>query len=93
MSRLVGTIKVERPTEEELKRRGVRSWPVWEKGISTFDWTYDGDEECFFLEGDVTVRASGESIRIGKGDFVRFPRGLSCVWEVNSPVRKHYRFP
>jgi len=31
-------------------------------------------------------------VRIGTGDLVTFPKGLSCQWEVRSPVRKHYRF-
>ncbi|RPI80017.1 MAG: DUF861 domain-containing protein, partial [Desulfobacteraceae bacterium] len=25
-------------------------------------------------------------------DFVTFSQGLSCIWDIKSPVRKHYRF-
>ena len=28
----------------------------------------------------------------GKGDFVTFPKGLSCIWDIKAPVRKHYNF-
>ncbi len=34
----------------------------------------------------------GEPVRFGEGDLVTFPAGLSCTWEIHSPVRKHYTF-
>lgn len=86
------SIRISRPSEEELARRGVRSWPIWEKEISTFSWHYDEPEQCLFLEGEVEVGAGTETFRIHAGDFVEFPQGLSCVWKVLSPVRKHYNF-
>ncbi|MCM8778286.1 MAG: cupin domain-containing protein [Candidatus Omnitrophica bacterium] len=86
-------IKVERLSPRELKKRGVFSWPVWEKEISRFDWTYDSFEECYFLEGEVEVETKdGKKIKFGKGDFVTFPKGLSCIWNVQKPVKKHYNF-
>ena len=81
------------PSEERLAALGVRSWPVWTKEISTFPWSYDEEETCFFLAGDVVVTsAGGASVRIGAGDLVTFPVGLECTWDVRVPVRKHYRF-
>ncbi|HTY44790.1 MAG TPA: cupin domain-containing protein [Patescibacteria group bacterium] len=86
-------IKVEKLTQEELKKKGVFSWPVWEKEVSRFDWEYDSVEECYFLEGKVTVQAKdGKAVAFGKGDFVTFPKGLCCSWNVEKPVKKHYRF-
>lgn len=86
-------IKVERLREEELKKRGVFGWPIWTKEVSRFDWEYDSTEECYFLEGDVTVHTpDGKKENFGKGDFVTFPIGLSCTWEVKKPVKKHYNF-
>ena len=86
-------IEVEKPTEEELKSRDVSSWPIWEKEVSRFDWHYDSTEECYLLEGEVVVETEdGESVRFGEGDFVTFPEGLSCVWDVKQPVKKHYNF-
>ncbi len=86
-------IEVRKPTPEEIETIGIRSWPVWEKGISRFPWTYDTNEECLLLSGKVTVEMlDGRRVEFGAGDFVRFPEGLKCIWHVHEPVRKHYRF-
>lgn len=86
-------IKIEKLDRKELEKRGVFSWPVWEKEVSRFDWSYDSVEQCYFLQGKVTVQAKdGKSASFGKGDFVTFPKGLACTWDVKEPVRKHYNF-
>ena len=86
-------IKIEKLPEEKLKKIGVRSWPIWEKEVSRFDWHYDTTETCYILQGDVTVEIpGGKSVNFGPGDFVTFPKGLTCVWNVKKPVRKHYNF-
>ncbi len=87
-------IKIEiEPSEDRLKELGVRGWPTWGAEVSTFPWTYDEPETCFFLEGDVIVTPDGgEPVRVGAGQLVTFPSGMSCTWEVRKPVRKHYRF-
>jgi len=89
----MSVVKVEKLTPDELKKRGVDSWPVWTKGISKFPWVYDSIEECYILEGDVTVESKdGVKVTFGKGDFVTFPNGLSCTWDIKKPVKKHYNF-
>jgi len=81
------------PDEKRLDDLGVRRWDIWEKEVSEFPWSYDEQEICFFLEGDVIVTPKdGEPVRFGKGDLVTFPVGMSCMWKVLKPVRKHYRF-
>lgn len=86
-------IKVEKLREDEIKKRGVFTWPVWTKEASRFDWHYDSVEECYLLDGEVVVEPKdGKMVSFGKGDFVTFPKGLSCVWEIKKPVRKHYNF-
>lgn len=86
-------IKVEKPTEDSLKSKDVSSWPIWEKEVSRFDWQYDSTEECYLLEGEVIVETEdGKSVKFGQGDFVTFPKGLSCVWDVKQAVKKHYNF-
>jgi uncharacterized protein len=87
-------IQIERqPTQERLQELGVYAWPVWTKEISEFPWTYDEQETCYFLEGDVIVTPDGgEPVRMGKGDIVTFPARMSCTWKIESPVRKHYNF-
>ena len=86
-------IKVEKPSEETLKKLGVSGWPIWEKEVSKFDWYYDEQETCYLLKGKVTVTAKdGKAVNFGAGDFVVFPKGLSCVWDIKEPVKKHYNF-
>ncbi len=86
-------IEIKKPVREEMEKEGVLSWPIWEKEISRFDWHYDETEECYLLEGKVVVEgADGEKVEFGKGDFVTFPKGLSCVWDIREPVKKHYNF-
>ena len=77
--------------EQVLKLRDVESWPTWESEASTFPWTYEQNEEAYITEGECIVTPStGEAITIKAGDFVTFPKGMSCVWEVKEPIKKHY---
>ena len=86
-------IKQSKPSAEMLKELGVFAWPVWTKEVSTFPWTYDGEETCYFLEGDVIVTPQdGAPVHLGIGDLVTFPAGMSCTWEIRQRVRKHYTF-
>jgi len=85
-------IIVRKPTPAELEELGVSSWPVWSCQPSEFDWSYDDKETCFILEGRVRVSTPDGEVEFGAGDFVVFPRGLSCTWSVLEKVRKHYRF-
>jgi len=90
----VSRIEVDRkPSEGTLERRGVFDWPIWTKEVSTFPWSYDSRETCYLLEGEVVVTPDdGAPVEIRKGDLVTFPAGMSCTWEIRSPVRKHYSF-
>lgn len=89
----MGAIKVEKKNKEDIKKIGALSWPIWEKEVSRFDWHYDDTEMCYIIEGKVTVKTTdGEVVNFGAGDFVTFPRGLDCVWDIKEPVRKHYNF-
>lgn len=90
----MSSIQVEHnPTADRLQKLGVYGWPVWEKEVSRFPWSYDERETCYLLEGDVTVTPKGGSpVPFGKGDVVVFPAGMECVWDIRKPVRKHYRF-
>ncbi len=85
-------IQVEhQPTPERLQALGVTHWPIWTKAVSEFPWTYDTQEICYFLDGDVVVTPeAGEPVTMGAGDLVTFPAGLSCTWNIRTAVRKHY---
>lgn len=85
-------IRVEQPDAKRLQALKVSSWPIWTKEPSTFDWSYDEQETCYFLEGEVTVKTDEGEVTISKGDLVTFPKGLSCTWQVTQAVLKHYRF-
>lgn len=87
-------IKIEhQPSQEYLKNLGVFKWAIWEKKVSKFPWTYDTEETCYFLAGDVIVTPNGgQPVQMGKGDLVTFPAGMSCTWEIISDVKKHYYF-
>ena len=84
---------VENPDESLLNEMGVKGWPIWEKEISSFPWSYDTPETCYILEGEVVVTPEhGDPVEIKKGDLVTFPTGLRCTWDIRSDIRKHYRF-
>lgn len=84
-------IEVEQKSDDQLIAIGVFSWPVWTKEVSIFPHTYEDIERCYMLDGEVEVDAYGEKVRFGKGDFVTFPVGMTCTWNVLKPVRKHYQ--
>ena len=83
-------IEVRKPTEKEKKEASV--WPVWEKEASSFPWHYGEKEICLILDGEVTVKAGNEEISFRGGDYVIFPEGLDCTWNIKKAVRKHYKF-
>lgn len=85
-------IIIEKLSEKEIDSRKIKSWPIWTKEISRFDWYYDSDEECLILEGEVLVETGEGNCTVKAGDFITFRKGLKCVWNVKKPVRKHYNF-
>jgi uncharacterized cupin superfamily protein len=86
-------VKIDKLSEQEIAQRGIRGWPIWEKEVSEFPWTYDSIEECLILEGEVTVTPEGAApVTVGAGDFVTFPNGMNCTWKVTKRIRKHYNF-
>ena len=83
-------VLVKKPSEKEVKE--MQSKPVWTCGVSEFDWYYDSEEICLILEGEVIVSYDSKSVSFAEGDYVVFPKGLSCIWKVIKPVKKHYIF-
>ncbi len=88
----MATVKIEKLSEEQIARKGIRSWPVWEKEVSRFPWAYDGEEQCLILEGDVFIETEKGNFHLQPGDFVTFENGLECVWDIRLAVKKHYHF-
>ncbi len=85
-------ITIEKPDPQKLEKYNVNDWPIWECEPSSFDWHYDQQEQCYILEGEVTVKTSEQEVSFGPGDFVTFPAGLDCRWIVSKAVRKNYSF-
>ncbi len=85
-------VLIEKLPTEEIEKRGFKSWPIWEKEVSRFDWYYESDEECLILTGNVTVETDEGHFNLNSGDFVTFKAGLKCIWDVHKPIKKHYRF-
>mmetsp|Transcript_81680 Transcript_81680/g.264649 ORF Transcript_81680/g.264649 Transcript_81680/m.264649 type:complete len:147 (+) Transcript_81680:118-558(+) len=91
-------ITVEKMSKAEAdKKYGISSWGTWGCGVSKFDWVYSGTETAYLLEGEVTVTPTGEwasadPVEIEAGDLATFPDGMTCVWDVRKPIKKHYNF-
>ena len=85
-------IEIIKPTDDFLIEKGVKSWGIWEKETSQFPWFYDAEEHCYILEGKVIVNTDFEQVTIEAGDYVIFPKGLDCHWNILSPIRKHFNF-
>ena len=83
-------IIVRKPAESE--RKEASSWPIWEKEASSFPWKYEDRETCLILDGEVTIQAGNEEVSFKGGDYVIFPEGLACTWNIKKAVRKHYKF-
>ena len=84
---------VRKPTKEEVAT--CSSWPIWQHESGAFDWIYTEKETCLLIEGKVTVSGlpgTNQAVSFGPGDYVQFPSGLKCVWNVTAPVKKHYDF-
>lgn len=89
----MGEVIIIKLDREEAEQRGVIDWPVWEKKVSCFPWTYDTDEECWIIEGTVEIETPEKKYLIEAGDFMTFKKGLTCTWNILTDVRKYYNFP
>jgi len=83
-------IEIRKPTENEKK--AASSWPIWTKEASSFSWHYDEKETCLILDGEVTIKSGNEEVSFKGGDYVIFPEGLDCAWNIKKAVSKHYKF-
>lgn len=85
-------IKVEKPTEKQLKELKIESWSPWTCKPTTFPWEYSSEEIAYVKEGKVTVTTDEGEVTIQKGDLVTFPKGLKCTWKVIETIKKVYTF-
>ncbi|TYB30907.1 MAG: cupin domain-containing protein [Candidatus Mcinerneyibacterium aminivorans] len=85
-------IKIMNKSKSELENLNVYSWPIWEKEKSKFSWEYTEKEQCYILKGRAIIKPKNKDkkVTIKKGDFVEFPEGMKCTWEILEDVKKHY---
>lgn len=84
-------IKIKKANEDEIKE--AQDWGDWEKEVSEFPWQYNEKETCYILQGKATVTTDdGKSVSFGSGDLVTFPDGARCVWKIDEPIKKKYKF-
>ena len=83
-------MKVKKPAADEIEQ--TSQWGTWSKEPSNFSWYYDEKETCLILDGEVTIKAGNEEVSFKGGDYVIFPEGLDCVWNIKKAVRKYYKF-
>ena len=72
----------------------VFQWGTWGCEASKFPWSYESNESCYILKGKVTVTPTDDRkpVTVGEGDFVTFPAGMSCTWDVSEAIHKHFNF-
>ncbi|CEL96816.1 unnamed protein product [Vitrella brassicaformis CCMP3155] len=87
-------IDVERqPPQAKLDSLGVKGWGTWGCEVSNFSWTYSDNETAYVIEGEVTVTPTGGTpVLIQAGDLVKFPKGMTCKWDVTKAIKKYYTF-
>jgi len=83
-------IEVDQLDLDELRELGVKSWPVMEYEEEKFEVFYDKPEQCYIVAGEATIVSEFESITVKPGDFLTFPAGIECVWDVDSAIKKYY---
>ena len=77
--------EIRKPTEKEVSE--AKYWPIWEKIESEFPWEYFEQETCLILEGKAIVKTSEGIVEFGKGDYIVFPEGLKCNWEIKKSIK------
>ena len=82
--------KIKRPTLKE--KQEAANWPIWEKEESKFQWEYNEKETCLILKGKAVVTCPEGTVEFTAGDYVIFPQGLKCTWEIKDKIKKHYKF-
>lgn len=85
-------VEIKKMSPQEAESQGINQWPIWTKEVSRFDWEYDMEEHCYILEGEVSIETQDGNYKIEAGDYVIFPKGLACIWDIKEDIRKHYDF-
>ena len=85
-------IKIEHPSEAELRDKGVYDWSLHQIPVSQYPFHFWCDTYAYFKEGEVAVRIEQATVTLKKGDFVTFREGIKSHWNVSIPLKKHVCF-
>ena len=81
------------PEPVKLEVLGVYDWPIWRKEASSIPLTYKQQETCYILRGKYTVTPhEGEPQRFKLGHQITITKGMSCTWNIEKDVEKHYDY-
>lgn len=71
----------------------VDSWSTWSSGDVKFkNKIYSVKEVCYIDSGKFQITPEGGTpITVQAGDFVTFPKGFKCTWDISEPVFKHWK--
>jgi len=73
-----------------------KNYPQQPPNSGKFHWNYNEHyEERIYVESGsaiVTPDDGSPAVSFGKGDFVTFLRGVTCLWQVKEPVVKRFCF-
>lgn len=82
------------PSPAKLDVLAVDVWPLWEKDVAIFPWSYTATERCYILEGEAIVTPEGDApVCLRRNDLVTFSAGLVCTWDIRKKIKKHYYLP
>ncbi|MEH0155695.1 cupin domain-containing protein [Limibacter armeniacum] len=84
-------VEVRQLSEVEMAAKNISQWPTKSNGVSKFPHFFEHAEACYVIEGEATVTSEEHgAVKIKKGDYVVFPKGMECYWEVTSDFKKYY---
>lgn len=68
---------------------GLSQTIVWECTTGKFNWVYNIDETCYFIEGSAIIDDGVNGPRtLSAGDVAFFPAGSTAHWHVENYVKK-----
>lgn len=85
-------LTIKKLSQDDFREMEIYNWPIWEKEVSKFNWSYDEKEQFYLIEGEIKIKTKDGEFDIKPGDYVECSKGLDCDWEVTSYVKKHYQF-
>ncbi|MHA1339264.1 MAG: cupin domain-containing protein [Promethearchaeota archaeon] len=81
-------------SKEEFEKMGIKNWGTWTSPPPPgFDWTYDGKETFYIIDGEAEIISGDDKIEFGPGDLVTvYPETGKCRWNVKKTIKKYYTF-